>query len=89
MDTITVRRANVILRVSPEQKQEYLNKGFDVIDDTTGAVKEATVPMDVNVLKKAYVEHMAKIKELEDEIKKLKEEKASKPATTKKTAAKK
>lgn len=83
MDTITVRRANVILKVAAEQRQEYLNKGFDVID-ASGAVIEATVPADVNVLRRAYVEHKAKIKELEAEIAKLKEEKA-KPAPKKTT----
>lgn len=64
---VTVRRANVILNVSDEQKQEYLNKGYDVISKN-GTVLEGTVPTDVNVLKKAYVDHMNEIKELKAKL---------------------
>ena len=64
---VTVRRANVILSVSYEQKQEYLNKGYDVISDN-GTVLEGTVPTDVNVLKKAYVDHTNEIKELKAKL---------------------
>ena len=64
---VTVRRANVILNVSDEQKQEYLNKGYDVISNN-GTVLEGTVPTDVNVLKKAYVDHMNEIKELKAKL---------------------
>lgn len=71
MKTISMRRANVILDVPEEQKQEYLAKGFDVID-ASGNIVEYTTPSDLNTLKTAYVNHVKKIKDLEDEIKKLK-----------------
>lgn len=66
-EEIKVRRGNVILRVPEYQKGEYLARGFDVISED-GKVVEATVPSDVNILKKAYVEHLAKIKELEAKL---------------------
>lgn len=67
MSEIKVRRANVILRVSEEQKAEYLAKGFDVIGEN-GAVVESTVPSDINVLKKAYADHLKEIEELKKQI---------------------
>ena len=79
MSEIKVRRGNVVLRVSAEQKAEYLAKGFDVIED--GKVVEASVPNDVNILKRAYKEHLEKIESLEAEIKSLKKG-TSKPKTT-------
>lgn len=75
-ELIKVRRGNVILRVPEYQKQEYLAKGFDVITED-GKVLEATVPSDVNTLKRAYVKHLAKIKELEEKL-----AQANKPKTT-------
>lgn len=67
MSEIKVRRANVILRVSEEQKAEYLAKGFDVIGEN-GTVIEFTVPSDMNVLKKAYSDHIKEIEELKKQI---------------------
>jgi hypothetical protein len=66
-EEIKVRRANVILRVPKEQAKEYLAKGFDVLAED-GSIAQATIPNDVNVLKQAYVEHLAKIKELENQL---------------------
>lgn len=65
---VTVRRGNVILNVSDEQKQEYINKGYDVISDNGLTVLERTVPSDINVLKKAYVDNAKEIKELKAKL---------------------
>lgn len=82
MNTITVRRANVVLDVPEEQKAEYLARGFDVIN-ANGKVVEATVPEDLNTLKTAYSNHLMQIKTLQAENQKLKDEiaqlKAPKP----------
>lgn len=78
-DIVKVRRGNVILQVPKEQADEYVAKGFDIISDN-GAVVKASVPSDVNILKKAYVEHLARIKELEEKL-------ANKSKTTTKTVA--
>lgn len=82
-EEIKVKRANVILRVSKEQAKEYLAKGFDILD-SKGNVVEASVPNDVNTLKKAYIEHIAKIKALEAQ---LAEAKKSKTTTKKESSA--
>lgn len=96
-EEIKVRRGNVILRVPEYQKGEYLARGFDVISED-GKVVEATVPSDVNILKKAYVEHLAKIKELEAKlaeatkktpVKKVEKDVIEKEETPKKRTAKK
>lgn len=79
MAIIQVRRANVILDIPDVQKGEYLAKGFDVID-ANGRIVERTVPNDINALKKAYSEVLEKVKVLEEENKKLKNELAAKPA---------
>lgn len=71
---ITVRRANVLLDVSEDQKDEYLAKGFDVIDKDGNVVTEATVTNDVSTLHKKLAEAQEKIKILEEENKRLNEE---------------
>ena len=77
-DIIRVRRANVILKVSKEQQSEYLNKGFDVIDDKGKVVTEATTSNDVSVLHQKLSDAQAKIKDLEKENEKLKKQLAPK-----------
>lgn len=78
MAIIQVRRANVILDIPDVQKDEYLAKGFDVID-AQGRVVERTVPNDINALKKAYAELAEEVKKLKEENKQLKEKLAAKP----------
>lgn len=77
MANITVRRANVVLDIPEFQKAEYLAKGFDVIGPN-GKILERTTPNDVNSLKKAFNELTEKVKELEKENAKLREQLASK-----------
>lgn len=80
MANITVRRANVVLDVPDYQQNEYLAKGFDVID-ANGRVIVKTIPNDINSLKKAYKELCEKVDSLEKENKALK--KALKSSKTK------
>lgn len=68
MADLKVRRGNVILIVPDYQKAEYLAKGFDVVDFNTGKVIESSLPSDVNVLKKAFIEHTALLKKKDEEI---------------------
>lgn len=77
MANIIVRRANVVLDIPEIQKAEYLAKGFDVIGPN-GKIIERTTPNDINSLKKAFNELTEKVKELEKENAKLREQLASK-----------
>lgn len=42
MGTITVKRANVVLDISPDQKDYYLGQGFSVVDNSGNVVEETT-----------------------------------------------
>ena len=33
MDTIRVRRENVVLSILPHEKQDYMDRGFSVVDE--------------------------------------------------------
>ena len=80
MDKIQVRRANVILDVSPEDKKYYMDRGFSVID-TQGNIVEEAMPTDVGALQ-------VLVTELKKENAELKAKLATKNAP-KKTAEKK
>ena len=67
IDTILVQRANVLLRVTPEEKDKYVAQGYNVIDES-GKVIEKSVPTDVRALQRAFVEHEAEITELKAEL---------------------
>lgn len=70
-DRVIVQRANVVLRISPQQVDYYLSQGYNVIDENGNIVK-ASVPKDLGTLQKAFVEHTAQIDALKEEIAKLK-----------------
>lgn len=55
---ITVRRGNVRLKVQPEDKRYYLDKGYDVIDEK-GNVLERALPRDIDRMKKLYLDTLA------------------------------
>jgi len=74
---IRVSRANVVLDVEDDEKEKYLALGYDIYDLNNKLIQK-TLPTDLGVLQKAYVENKAKIKELEAEIAKLKAEKVEK-----------
>lgn len=62
-----VRRGNVILDVKDDLKEYYLQRGYDIIT-AGGNVKQAAIPSDLATLQKAYVDHVAKIAELEKQL---------------------
>lgn len=86
-ERVTVQRANVVLQVSPQQVDYYLNQGYNVINEQ-GEVIQASVPRDLGTLQKAYIEHTEEIKALKAEIQTLKEA-AEKPAKERKRQTKK
>ena len=92
---VQVRRANVILDIKEEQINEYLGKGYDVIN-SKGDVVQASVPNDANVLRKAYTDHLKEISDLKEtinklnaEIDELKKAQTAKPRTRRTTKKKK
>lgn len=76
MSTIRVQRANVVLDISPDEKERYMEMGYSVIDRATGKVVEEAISNDVNVLRKQINELKAKLAEKDEEIKKLTAKKA-------------
>lgn len=86
-----MQRANALLTVDEEDVERYIAKGYSLIDEKTGKVLKASVPTDVGTLQKAFMEHEAKIKELEAENANLKaqlaeKDSAEKPKRTRKSA---
>lgn len=71
---ITVKRANVLLDVPEEQREEYLAKGFDVIDKDGKVLVAATVTNDVNTLHRKLAEAQEQIKILKEENARLNKE---------------
>lgn len=80
-ERVTVQRANVVLQVSPQQVDYYINQGYNVINEQ-GEVIQASVPRDLGTLQKAFVENANTIESLQAEIADLK--KKLKKATSKK-----
>lgn len=71
-DTVTVRRGGSYLTIPASAVDRYKAKGYDAVDER-GNIIDASVPNDINILKKAYEEHIAEIKRLKEEIVILKE----------------
>ena len=67
---VRIERGNVVLKVQEHEVQRYLTLGYSVTDDT-GKVLQSAIPNDLGTLQKCYVEHRAKIDELEAIIAKL------------------
>ena len=67
MAKVRVQRGNVVLKVEDYEVQRYLQLGYDVTDTQGNVLKEA-VPHDLGTLHKYYIEHTAKIAELEQTI---------------------
>ena len=76
--TVTVQRANVVLRVPEEWLDRYVDQGYDVIDDNGNVIK-ASIPKDLGTLQKAYIEHTQEIEELKRTIEELKQKKSGRP----------
>lgn len=79
-EQVIVQRANVVLQISPQQVDYYLNQGYNVIDEKGNVIQES-IPRNLGELQKAYIDHIAEIESLKEEIRKLKEPK--KPARKK------
>lgn len=75
---LQVQRANVVLDIVDEDLGYYMSLGYNLIDAQGNIVKKA-VPSDIGELRTAFVQHQAKIAELEAQIEKL-TKKASKKA---------
>lgn len=69
--TATVRRGGSYLTIPANAVERYLAKGYDVVDENDNVIK-SSVPNDINTLKIAFEQHIAKIKELEAQNKELK-----------------
>jgi len=65
-----VQRGNVVLNVAEDEVSRYLQLGYD-LTSTDGTVLQAAIPHDYSTLQKLYLDHTAKISELEDTIAKL------------------
>ena len=67
---VRIERGNVVLKVQEYEVQRYLKLGYSVTDNT-GKVLQAAIPNDLGTLQKCYLEHKAKIDELEAIVAKL------------------
>lgn len=63
MDTIRVRRENVVLSILPHEKQDYMDRGFSVIDEKGNIIEEA-LPTDVKQLQKMVLELRIQLAEM-------------------------
>lgn len=77
--TVKVQRANVILQISEDSVNRYLDQGYNVIDASGKVIKES-VPNDIGALRKAYVEYKKKIDELQKIIEELTAQGTPQPA---------
>lgn len=73
----TVQRANKILQIPdiPDIIQKYIDKGYDVIDNTTGAIIKRAMPHDIGALQARVVELERELEEKNAELAKLKKAK--------------
>lgn len=79
---IKVVKGNVVLRVDDSMLDFYVNKGYTAKTLDGKIIKEA-VPTDVNSLRQAYLRCKGEIKALEEKIKILEDELASKKSQSK------
>ena len=84
-DTIRVKHANVVLQVPADEKSDYINKGYSVIDKSGNVIEEA-LSNDVNELHLQIKKLEAVINAKDVEISDLKSELT--PKTTKRSASK-
>lgn len=65
-----VQRGNVVLRVAEDEVSRYLQLGYDLTSDD-GNIIQPAIPHDFSTLQRLYLEHTAKITELESMVAKL------------------
>lgn len=88
-----VQKLNVVLTIDDDRVKEYLNKGYNVIDNSGRVIKEA-MPNDLNQLKllvakykKENEELLARVKELEAQKPMAEEVKVEAPKRTRKKSS--
>jgi hypothetical protein len=77
-DTVTVRRGGSYLTIPALAVERYMAKGYDVVDNAGNIVQSGT-PNDINILKRAYEQHVEEIKKLKEEIAQLKAQPKAEP----------
>ena len=77
-DIVTVKRGGSYLRIPALAVERYMAKGYDVVDDA-GNILQGSIPNDINILKRAYKEHVDEIKRLKEEIAELKAKPKAEP----------
>lgn len=68
MDRIKMQRANVVVRISPDEKNYYMLKGYSVVDEEGNVVEEA-MSNDVGTLQIQVTKLKAEIAELKSQLK--------------------
>ena len=69
MDTIKVRRENVVLSIFPHEKDDYMSRGFSVIDADGNIIEEA-LPTDVQQLQKMVLDLRIQLAEAKQVVEK-------------------
>ena len=62
-----VRRMNVTLEIEDDLIDSYLDKGYNVIDDTGKVIVEA-IPNDLGQLRMLVIKYRQEIKELKEKL---------------------
>ena len=70
---LTVQRGNVVLDIDEQDKDYYVGIGYNVID-AKGNIIEKSLPKDVGLLTKLYIESQAEIDKYKKQIDDLKKE---------------
>lgn len=65
------QKANVVTKITEEQVDKFVADGYRIIDEAGSLVKE-TAPTSIPALQQAYLDSVAEINVLKDEISKLK-----------------
>lgn len=76
MSNITIRKGNVELTVPEDQKERYLNLGYDAYDEAGNLIAEAPTT-DVQALQAKIVDLLKENSELKAELEKAKPKKSS------------
>ena len=68
---IFATKGNKVRRIDEASIQKFAEQGYKITNESGDVLKES-IPMDLPLLKTAYIEHTRKIKMLEDEVSSLK-----------------
>lgn len=77
---IMVQKANKVLEIPEDRLQEFIEKGYNQIDDMGNIIKEA-IPTDIGMLRIKFLEHTRLISKYETEIAQLKNQLAKSKKT--------